>query len=104
MKPRVEKYVNANAVMIILSGQLDVTDSRELMRLVNVEKLERDVVVFDLSKATYMSSSVLGQLVSIRSQLNTTAREPIIVGCNKQIFDLFEMTGVVHLFKFVNDK
>ena len=102
MKPKVEKTVNATAVMITLTGQLDASDSKELSKVMNVEKLERDVVVFDLSRAVYISSSVLGQMVPIRSKLNTiNYREPIIVGCNEQIFNLFELTGVAHFFKFV---
>ena len=56
-----------------------------------------------MSKATYISSSVLGQMVAIRSKLTTiNYREPIVLGCNEQIFNLFEMTGVAHLFKFVS--
>ena len=103
MKSKIEKIVNATAVMIMFTGQLDLKDSRELSKLMDVEKLERDVVVFDLTKAIYISSSVLGQMVAIRSKLNSVnLREPIIVGCNEQIFNLFELTGVAHFFKFVN--
>lgn len=98
---KIEKTMNASAVMIILTGQLDMNDSKELSRIMN-EKIERDVVIFDLSKVTYLSSSVLGEMVAIRSRLNsTTNMEPIIVGCNEQIFNLFELTGVSHFFKFV---
>ena len=103
MKAKIEKTVNATAVMITLTGQLDVMDSRELAKIVDTDQLERDVIVFDMSKATYISSSVLGQMVAIRSKLNAiNYREPIVLGCNEQIFNLFEMTGVAHLFKFVS--
>ena len=103
MKPKVEKTVNATAIMITLTGQLDVLDSREIAKVIDVDQLERDVIVFDMSKATYISSSVLGQMVAIRSKLNAiNYREPIVLGCNEQIFNLFEMTGVAHLFKFVS--
>ena len=103
MKPKVEKTVNATAIMITLTGQLDVLDSQEIAKVIDVDQLERDVIVFDMSKATYISSSVLGQMVAIRSKLNAiNYREPIVLGCNEQIFNLFEMTGVAHLFKFVS--
>lgn len=103
MKPKVEKTVNATAVMITLTGQLDVVDSREIEKVIDADRLERDVIVFDMSKVTYISSSVLGQMVAVRSKLNAiNYREPIILGCNEQIFNLFEITGVAHLFKFVS--
>lgn len=103
MKSKVEKTVNATAIMITMTGQLDVVDSREIAKVIDVDRLERDVVVFDMSKVTYISSSVLGQMVAVRSKLNAVNyREPIVLGCNEQIFNLFEITGVAHLFKFVS--
>ena len=100
IKKKIEKNVNKEAVVFTFYGGLTAEIRNELDKI-NVDNLERDVVIFDFSQAEYICSSVLGWVTGIRTELVAqNKREPIVVGCNEKILNLFEMTGVVHLFKF----
>lgn len=97
----IEKTVNNEAIVILLKGQLEVGAIIELDYLLDPDNLERDVVIFDFTKATYISSSIIGWLTGFRSKLVAdNKREPIITGCNSLIYNLFEITGVNILFKW----
>lgn len=96
----VEKTVNESAIVISFSGE-HVVVSEELENVLDFSQLERSVVILDLSKAKYISSSVLGWIVNLRNILLAQEKSvPVITGCNGKILNLFEVTGVVNLFKF----
>ena len=99
MKAKVEKTVNNEAIVVSLIGE---AINIELFGKLNIEDIERDVLIFDLAKCDYISSSVLGWMVGVRSSLiMQNKREPIVTGANEKILSLFEITGVINLFKFV---
>lgn len=97
----IEKTVNDDAIVISLKGQLEVASTNDLDNNLDPDKLERDVVIFDFTKADYISSSIIGWLAGFRSKMVAdNKREPIITGCNKTIMNLFQITGVNSLFKW----
>lgn len=100
----IEKIINADAIVICFNGSLEPSTVRELDDIIDYGNLERDVVIFDFSKATWMSSTILGWLITFRARLvRDNKREPIITGCNDRIYNLFMITGVINLFKFPAD-
>jgi len=103
VKPKIEKIVNKEAIVVTLAGQIELPEVRVLDELLDAEDLERDVVIFDFSQAEYMSSSVLGWLTGFRARLVAdNKREPILTGCNCNVHHLFDITGLVSLFQWAD--
>lgn len=103
MGGKVEKTINNEAVMVTFSGQIELAGVRELDKLIDMDNVERDVVIFDFTKAEYISSSILGWLTGFRSKLVAdNKREPIIIGCNDKVHNLFAITGIVNLFQWAD--
>ncbi len=103
MRVYVEKE-NDGKIIIVPHGRIDTETSEEFASAVN-QAIETDTgelatnrLVFDLSKCEYISSSGLRVFLAIRKRF-TTNDSIVISGMNESIYEVFDMTGFVDMFR-----
>ncbi len=87
------------ALVVAVSGQLVVTNRQELKQLV-LDELERGARLFviDFSDTSYIDSSGLGALVSLKKRIEEVGGELRISSMNEDVRTLFELTRLDTLF------
>lgn len=89
-------------VTLILDGRLDTSVTQQTER--EVEPLFSYVgceVVIDCSRLDYISSSGLRLLMAINQRCSANHCDLYIKGLQKRVYDVFETTGFVHIFRFI---
>ena len=81
--------------------KIEETDERYLVTLEGiiepVAKGDKDVVI-DCSHLSYIASSGLRVLLSVRQATGANGKEVIVRGLNDEIKSVFEATGFINLF------
>lgn len=96
MTKAIEKTINADAIVFnILEGK----DDEEMVSLLDVNTLERDVVIFDLTKTEYISSKFIGILVSFQQSITTAGKKMLISGVSPTVKQVFDCMGLFKVFK-----
>jgi anti-sigma B factor antagonist len=92
------QHVHGRYFVIALRGEWDLYNRPELEAALRAaaEAAER-LVVLDLSRATFIDSSVLGALVESRKHLDD-AVQMAVVAEDHQIRKVFEITGLDQVF------
>jgi anti-sigma B factor antagonist len=91
-------HERGRAFTIALSGEWDLYNRPELDEALAAARASGEsLVVLDLSRATFIDSSVLGALVETRKQMNGTG-SIAIVAADRQIRKVFEITGLDSVF------
>jgi anti-anti-sigma factor len=92
---------NTNQVTLILDGRLDTSvtqqTEKEVEPLYDYEDCE---VVIDCSRLDYISSSGLRLLMAINQRCSANHCELFIKGLQDKVYDVFQTTGFIHLFRF----
>jgi anti-sigma B factor antagonist len=84
--------------LIALRGEWDLYNRPELAAaLLQAEAAAESLIVLDLSRATFIDSSVLGALVEARKRLEEQV-EIAVVAEDRQIRKVFEITGLDGVF------
>ena len=102
MENQFEVKQEGTVLTIVLGNELATGNAPQLMEELNkyrdkgVEK-----VVFDATKLTYIASSGIRTIIFAKQKLGGN---PAIefVNCAKDIYDVFEMTGIQDYITFVN--
>jgi anti-anti-sigma factor len=88
-------------VTLILDGRLDTSVTPQTEK--EVEPLYDYVgceIVIDCTRLDYISSSGLRMLMAISQRCSANKCELYIKGLQPTVYDVFQTTGFVHLFKF----
>jgi anti-anti-sigma factor len=90
-----------NRVTLILDGRLDTSVTKQTEQEVEplFEYKECEVVI-DCTRLDYISSSGLRLLMTINQRCLENQCEIYIKGLQEKVYDVFQTTGFVHLFKF----
>lgn len=92
---------NTNQVTLILDGRFDTSvtqqTEKEVEPLYDYEDCE---VVIDCSRLDYISSSGLRLLMAINQRCSANHCELFIKGLQDKVYDVFQTTGFIHLFRF----
>jgi len=84
--------------LIALRGEWDLYNRPELeAALLEAEAADESLVVLDLSRATFIDSSVLGALVDARKRLQERVRIAVVAE-DRQLRKVFEITGLDAVF------
>lgn len=87
-------------VTLILDGRLDTSVTRQTEKEVEpLFEYKNYEVVIDCSRLEYISSSGLRMLMAIEQRCSANLCDLYIKGLNKEVYDVFQTTGFVHLFK-----
>jgi anti-sigma B factor antagonist len=93
--------------LLSVSGELDLYVERELADVLSeVEELDVQAVVVDLSGVTFLDSTICGILVGEAKKLRGSGRELALVSNDPRtvgVFDVAGITRVVRLFPTLHD-
>jgi anti-sigma B factor antagonist len=89
----------SGVAVVQAEGQLIVGNRQELKELIQgaLDRGERRLLI-DFSRAGYIDSSGLGELVSIAKRVRETGGELRLAGLNEDLRSLFELTKLDTLF------
>jgi anti-anti-sigma factor len=88
-------------VTLILDGRLDTSVTPQTEREVEPLFTFKDYeIVIDCSRLEYISSSGLRLLMAISQRCSANSCILYIKGLQEKVYDVFQTTGFVHLFKF----
>jgi anti-anti-sigma factor len=96
MSLRIEKHEEVRAAVVHLSGDVDLAAVPQVESEVSV-LLESGLhnLVLDLAEVTYADSSALGLLVWLDRQLDGTDGRVVLVGADRNVARVLEMSGLV---------
>jgi len=87
---------------VVLCDQLSTANAPALMEELNKFKNQGlQKIVFDATKLTYIASSGIRAIIFAKQKLGGNP-EIEFVNCNKEIYGVFEMTGIQNYITFVN--
>ena len=92
---------DSKCVTLILDGRLDTSVTPQTEK--EVEPLYDYVgceIVIDCTRLDYISSSGLRMLMAISQRCSANKCDLYIKGLQPTVYDVFQTTGFVHLFKF----
>ena len=99
---RVERTDHDGVPHLELIGELDLSTIDPFkLRLELVEREEPETIVVDLRRVTFMDSMGLGILVSHRLRARQAGRRLLLIQGPQPIRDLFELTGMLDQFDWV---
>lgn len=78
-----------------LSSEEKLTFEREIEKFF-VKKLH---LIIDLSKVTFIDSATLGAIIKFHSQFRKGKKYLVLACLNKQINDVFQLTGIARQIK-----
>jgi len=93
------RRVSEGYFLVALTGEWDLYNQPEVdSKLQEAVAAGEQLIVVDLSEATYIDSSVLGALVGARERLKAGGGEVAIVTADPQMRKIFEITGLDGVF------
>ena len=96
---RVRASKRLNARIIEVSGEVDVFSARPLKVALTRELDQGNYsVIVDLSRVAYMDSTGLGVLVAAFKRAHEHHGTIALVGLNRQLLKIFDMTGLNRVF------
>ena len=91
----------ATSPQLLLSGEIDLA-SADALRRAGIRAVDAlgpsDRLDIDLSGVTFIDSSGLGALVSIRNAADSAGREMSLLGASASVVRLLELTGLREVF------
>ncbi len=90
-----EELVDASTHVVVVSGEIDIFTAPEFKSVIG-EALDggRDVVVVDLTGATFIDSSSLGVLISAHRRLSQRGGRLVVATDVPAVRKTFEITGL----------
>jgi anti-anti-sigma factor len=102
MENQFEVKQDGAILTIVLGGELATGNAPALMDELNKFKNQGiEKIVFDATKLTYIASSGIRVIIFAKQKLGGNP-EIEFVNCAKDIYDVFEMTGIQSYINFVN--
>ena len=93
---KIDKTQNGEDLTVALDGRLDVTTAPKFdAALGSLEGVTN--LVIDMTKLEYISSAGLRVLMGALKMLNKKGGHIEIVGVNKDLWSIFELTGVIDI-------
>jgi anti-sigma B factor antagonist len=90
--------------VLVLNGRLDAASAKELKNRVNHLVLENRVkLIVDMENVGFIDSSGLGSLVSSLRAVNEREGDVKVVGLQKQVRSIFELTRLHRIFGIFDD-
>lgn len=95
-----------DVVLLELKGRLLQSNTEELeMKLFSFYKKDKaQTLLIDLSQVSHISSSILGILVAMRSQMQKKGGDIVLIITRKDILTLFETTRLIKIFEIYKQR
>lgn len=91
-KLNIQKAVNGNELIFVLSGRLDTTTSPKFDEEIKASVAGMTRLAIDMGGLEYISSSGLRVILSAQKIMNKQG-EMIVKGPNESIMEVFDVTG-----------
>ena len=91
------------AVLVVLSGELDIYTVAGFRQEIEAVDTGSSRVVIDLSEVTLLDSSGLGALVSLLNQARSGSGQLGLICPHRRLRRVFEITGLRRAFVFGDD-
>ena len=102
MENQFEVKQDGAILTIVLGGELATGNAPALMDELNKFKNQGiEKIVFDATKLTYIASSGIRVIIFAKQKLGGNP-EIEFINCAKDIYDVFEMTGIQSYINFIN--
>ena len=86
---------NGNALVLSLSGALDITTADALEQALKLEGVEHLTV--DLEACTFISSVGLRVLMRAHKQLTAGNHHMVLTNVSKEVYSIFDLTGLAKM-------
>lgn len=95
---RVATYVDQRSSIVAAEGDIDIATATAFKRI-SLEALEidRDRLVVDLSRVTFIDSAGIAVLISVRRKAAASAT-PVVLVCSSIVSRVLELAGLLVLF------
>jgi len=90
-----------DAPVLVLEGELDIASAPELRR--ELDDLDGDALVLDLTRATFIDSAVLKELLRARVELAERGVRLVLAGVPAPVRRLMDLTRTSELFESADD-
>ena len=99
----ITKIEEADGVMTVyLEGRLDTSASNETEEsLKPVFETDSKEIILDCTKLNYIASSGLRLFLAVLIDTQPQGKHICVKGMNKELRDMFEMTGFSNLFDYI---
>jgi anti-sigma B factor antagonist len=106
MSVKVNSHEAGDVTVIGVSGRISLADGSGLIRDTVRDLIAKGnrKVLLNLSEVTYIDSSGIGELVSAFTSMVNAGGKLKLVGINKRVKDLLQMTGVYKFFDVREDE
>jgi len=90
-----------DAPVLVLEGELDIASAPELRR--ELDDLDGDALVLDFTRATFIDSAVLKELLRARVELAERGVRLVLAGVPAAVRRLMDLTRTWELFESADD-
>ena len=91
------QFIHNQEMIIEFTGRLDTNSSTELSKKLQEEKINENLVIFDMKKTEYISSAGLRLLLSLKKDLEKEGKKLEIHNPNNVCLEVFKVTGFVNI-------
>ena len=103
MEENFDINLDGTTLTVILGGELTIGNAPAMQQLLsNYRGQDIRKVVFDATDLVFISSAGIRCFIYARRELGRKP-EIVIENCAKEIYEVFEMTGLTRFISFVND-
>ena len=103
MEEKIESHLEGTVLTIILGVELNKVNAPAMLQLLGSYR-GQDIrkVVFDATELVFISSAGIRCIIYARRELGQKP-EIVFENCAKEIYEVFEMTGLTRFISFVKD-
>jgi len=99
---KISKNIDDNYILMTIEGSLSVENLRHFEQEMH-EALDKNLdLIIDLSEVVFIDSSSLGVIVVFFTKLNNINRHLVLLNVNKDIYEMFSITGLAKRVKICN--
>lgn len=103
MEENFDIYLDGTTLTVILGGELTIGNAPAMQQLLsNYRGQDIRKVLFDATNLVFISSAGIRCFIYARRELGRKP-EIVIENCAKEIYEVFEMTGLSRFISFVKD-
>ena len=86
-------------VTLGITGRLDTTTAPNLESVVNQLSKDTKELIFDMSGVEYISSAGIRVVIGAYKRINSNQGKMRIEKANEQVYEVFEMTGLLDMLE-----
>lgn len=86
------------ARVLVVTGELDLASADEFVAAVTGSDMDEDAVLLDLAGVTFMDSTGLAALITVRNSARDQGRRMVVESYSPAVARVLELAGLADLF------